>query len=212
MPYTIEDWKKRVVSRSDMTSQVVHLTRPTVINGQSSPAIDVLMKILAEKKLIGSSTQSGFICGERKAVCFQETPLYSLAQNIYLEQEYRQQNPSGKVRYHGVGLTFSKPYVYRKGGRPVIYDRSEEAKKYLPSSEWWRIVSFDLSNDQTIIDWTHEREWRVPDDFIFDWEETSIILPSVIAYQEFIKKCQSVNAFDVLTKIKGIVNLGAVFF
>ncbi|MEA5498373.1 hypothetical protein VB834_15340 [Limnoraphis robusta Tam1] len=212
MPYTIEDWKKRVVSRSDMTSQVVHLTRSAIINGKSSPAIDVLMKILIEKKLIGSSTQSGFICGERRAVCFQETPLYSLAQNIYLEQEYRQKNPSGKVRYQGVGLTFSKPYVYRKGGRPVIYDRSEDAKKYLPPSEWWRIVRFDLGDDKTIIDWTDEREWRVPEDFIFDWEETSIILPSAIAYQEFIRRCQSMNSVNLLAKIKGIVNLGAVLF
>lgn len=54
--------------------------------------------------------------------------------------------------------------MYKKGGRPVIYDQTIEAKKYLPESQHWRIVNFDLSNDDRLVDWTHEREWRVPDE------------------------------------------------
>ena len=50
-------------------------------------------------------------------------------------------------------------------GRPVIYDKTISAKKYLPENEWWRIVNLDLSDEDRFIDWTHEREWRVPNDF-----------------------------------------------
>ncbi|ACK69357.1 hypothetical protein PCC7424_0901 [Gloeothece citriformis PCC 7424] len=61
MAYNINDWKQRLASRSDLTSSVVHLTRPVNNNGQQLSIIDVLLKIICEKKLLGSSTQSGFI-------------------------------------------------------------------------------------------------------------------------------------------------------
>ena len=189
------------------------------------------MKIIQEQCLIGSSTKSGFICGTRKAVCFQDTPLYQLSQNIYSEQEYRTQNSQAKVRYVGAGLMFPKPYIYRRGGRPVIYDNTEEAKNYLPSHELWRVVRLELSDDTNVIDWTHEREWRIPDDFKFEINQATVILPfgfssllmpgnpstataspNTNAYKNFINLCRSINHIDILSEIRGIVTLNAVFF
>ena len=58
---------------------------------------------------------------------------------------------------------FPKRYVYNAGGRPVIYEDAEVAERMLPDKrDWWRIVKFDLSNKKKVVDWTHEREWRVP--------------------------------------------------
>ncbi len=212
MPYSIENWKQRIASRSDLTGHLIHLTRATSVNGKELSSTEVLIKIIKEQCLIGSSTKSGFICGTRKAVCFQDTPLYQLSQNIYSEQEYRTQNSQAKVRYVGAGLMFPKPYIYRRGGRPVIYDNTEEAKNYLPSHELWRVVRLELSDDTNVIDWTHEREWRIPDDFKFEINQTTVILPNTNAYKNFIQLCRSLNNIDILSEIRGIVTLNAVFF
>lgn len=204
----MDNWKSRVAQRSDLTVGLVHLTRST----EEMPAIDVLIKILREGKLLGSDTSSGFICGKRKAVCFQEAPIYSLSQNIYTEQEYRAKNKKAKVRYLGFGLRFTKPFIYQQGGRPVIYDRTEDARKYLPADEWWRIVNFDLNNHEAIIDWTHEREWRIPGNLLFKPSEVNVLLPNETQYKSFIKKCNKINNGELLSQIGGIIQLGPVFY
>ncbi|MUG96352.1 DUF2971 domain-containing protein [Scytonema sp. UIC 10036] len=212
MPYSLDNWTNRIASRSDLTGHLIHLTRASDIGGKTLDSVEILIKILLEECLLGSSTKSGFICGDRKAVCFQDTPLYQLAQNIYSEQEYRKKNSQAKLRYVGTGLMFQKPYIYGKGGRPVIYDKTEEAKSYLPPHEWWRIVKLELNDNSNIIDWTHEREWRVPDDLKFELKEVIVILPNTNAYKKFITKCRLIDTVDLLTVIRGIVTLNAVFF
>ena len=107
---------------------------------------------------------------------------------------------------------FPKPYIYRRGGRPVIYDNTEDAKNYLPSHELWRVVRLELSDDTNVIDWTHEREWRIPDDFKFEISQATVILPNTNAYKNFINLCRSINHIDILNEIRGIVTLNAVFF
>jgi hypothetical protein len=208
MGYTHDNWKSRIAQRSDLTVGLVHLTRPA--KGMTS--LDVLVKILSEGKLLGSDTSSGFICGTRKAVCFQEAPIYSLAQNLYTEQEYRVENPKAKTRYLGFGLRFAKPFIFKKGGRPVVYDRTEDAKKYLPPGEWWRIVNFDLNNKDAVIDWTHEREWRLPGDLAFKPSDVNVLLPNENQYEQFIGKCKETMDGELLSKIGGIIQLGAVFY
>ncbi|MDC5822206.1 hypothetical protein OPW19_20535 [Vibrio europaeus] len=164
MGYTRTDWMKRYSERSDLSIGVVHLTRETEEHEMAS----LMFKILAERTLIGSTTQQGFIVGGSSAVCFQDVPLNSVCQNTWFEQKLRESGQSNKVRYAPCGFWFPKTYVYNYGGRPVIYDRTDLAKQYLPYEEWWRIVNFDLSDDEHILDWTHEREWRVKGDFVFD--------------------------------------------
>lgn len=208
MGYTQENWKARIAQRSDLTTGLVHLTRD---QGKTS-GLDILLKILIERKLNGSDPTTGFIVGNNRAVCFQEAPIYSLAQNIYTEQEYRKENEKAKTRYLGFGLRFTKRFIYKKRGRPVIYDKTQDAKTYLPKSEWWRIVNFDLNDEKAIIDWSHEREWRVPGDLTFALSDVSVILPNDRAYRKFVEKCEEKKEEKILSSVNGIVQLGMIFY
>jgi len=205
MSYTKEDWKNRLTDRSDLSTSLVHLTK----EGNSTTVIENLFKILNEKKLNGSTTQTGFIIGPNSAVCFQDTPFYGVAQNILFEQKINKENNISKVRYRAVGLAFEKEYVFNKGGRPVLYEKTAQAKSILPQEEWWRIVNFDLSNQSSIIDWTHEREWRCKNDFDFDISEVTILLANEYQYRQFMKKCEN-DGLDLHQKIKGIVVMNQI--
>ena len=209
MGYTEKLWTNRIAARSDLSSQLVHLTRSSEIDGKRVSPVNVLIQILLEGRISGSTTESGFICGDIPASCFQDVPVYSLSQNIRSEEQYRQEVEGAKVRYVGVGLMFPKPYVFEMGGRPVIYEDTEKAKAMLPEDEWWRIVKFNLSDNENIVDWTHEREWRVPGGFDFDLDQATVLLPSPYAYKLFLKGCKHDN---LLGEIRGIIVLGGVFF
>jgi len=205
-------WLKRIAERTDLSSQLIHITKGREINGTFVDGVEIILNILRERRLYGTDTEQGFIIGDRKAVCFQDVPIYSLCQNIYADEMYQQQNPDSKVRYIGVGLMLPKTYVYRKGGRPVIYDKKDDAKRYLDKNVWWRIVNLDLEDNNSIIDWSHEREWRVAESIDFELEYATALLSCPNAYSLFIEKCKQKEYEGILEGIRGIVNIGSVFF
>ena len=207
MGYSKKEWMKRYAERSDISTQLIHLTRK---NPDIGDAVVVLLRILQERKLRGSTRQSGFIVGDRRAVCFQDTPIVSLCQNLYYEQKFREAHEAGKLRYQPIGVAFSKHYAFQKGARPAIYDRTAEAKKYLPPELWWRIVNLDLVDQENIVDWTHEREWRSSEDFEFELKYTFVLLSNETAYHRFIVQSKSLDA-NFLEKLAGIVVLSGVF-
>jgi hypothetical protein len=127
---------------------LVHLTRES----EYGDVFDVMHKIFVDQKLLGSTTDKGFICGDRKAVCFQDIPLYSVCQNVFYEQKQCEDDEKYKLRYRAIGLVFTKEYLFLKGARPVIYEQTDVAKQFLPANEWWRIVRLDLSNQECFID------------------------------------------------------------
>lgn len=202
MAYTKEDWKKRIAERNDMSTSLIHLTR----ENSTQSVVNVLYNILKDKKIKGSTTGSGFIIGSEKAVCFQDAPLYSICRNTFFEQKKMEQDKNYKLRYRALRLLFDKQYAYKKGARPVIYEKTEIAKTFLPSSEHWRIVNFNLENDSSIIDWTHEREWRVKGDFEFELSDVTIIVIRQNHIKELISKFKD-DGIDLMNEIKGIVTL-----
>lgn len=201
----VKEWRNRIVRRTDFSCDLTHLTKS---NGNNN-SLDVLIKILKDKKLVGGS---GYVCGDTPVVCFQDIPLNSLSENILYEQTLQKKNPEQLHRYDAFGLRFSKTFIYRQGGRPVIYEDTEIAKKFLPKEEYWRIVKLDLSNDDNVIDWTHEREWRVKESLEFDWSDVEIVLSQEHSLQKFIKKCKENDIEDVLEKVKGIITLKSLIF
>jgi hypothetical protein len=208
MSYTKQDWKRRIAERGDMCTGLVHLTRETdhLNVGQ------VLIKILIEKKLTGSTTDKGFICGSRRAVCFQDAPLYSISQNVFFEQKKWEQDKTYKLRYRAFGIAFSKDYLFNKGARPVIYDKTDAAKSFLPKEEWWRIVRLDLSKEDAFIDWTHEREWRLPGDLDFDLTEATIVCINNKGLKVLAAQFNKQTGKELRDEVNGIVTLSDVLY
>lgn len=193
-------WKKHISWRSDIAMRVTHLTR-----GESdNDAFKNLWKILVDKKINGSGN-SGFINGRQKAVCLQELPLPAIAENLMYEAEFE-----NEVRYSPFGVRFHKGYVYKKGGRPVIYEDKDIMKQLLPEKEYWRIVNLKLSDSNTYIDWMHEREWRVPGNLQFGYKNIEVIVKSYFYYRKFVQMCIDEERLDILTGIRGIITLDSI--
>lgn len=210
MTYTEDAWKKRIKSRIDICSGVTHLTKESTLNGNKLDPLNVLIKILRERRIIGSTTASGFINGSTPAVCFMDSPLYATCQNVEYEKDNRKMSGTDRIKYQPFGIWFRKSYIYLKGGRPVIYDKTDVAKSYLPESQWWRIVNFDLSDKQNIVDWTHEREWRLPGNLEFELNEASILLPNANTYKQFFER-SSINGENVASLVNCVITLSPLF-
>jgi hypothetical protein len=209
MGYSKKDWHARIRERTDMSTLLTHLTRESQ-NGKA--AQEVLLNILIEKRLIGSTNAQGFICGDTPAVCFQDAPIYSIAQNTLFEQKMREDSKSSVIRYRPLGVAFSKPYLYMKGARPVVYDNTETAKEFLPRDEWWRIVRLDLSNDNAFVDWTHEREWRLPGNLEFDLSEVTLLSVDNKAVTNIAMLYRTATGRELRDEIGGIVTLRDVLY
>ncbi|ATY76375.1 hypothetical protein CVS41_04070 [Aeromonas veronii] len=107
-------------------------------------------------------------------------------------------------------MIFSKYYLFQNGCKPVIYDKVEDGEQYLSNDELYRLVKFDLSNTDSFIDWTHEREWRMPDNFEFRIDWCGIVLETKNDYREFIQKSLQEENEGILESICGIIVLDAL--
>jgi hypothetical protein len=136
--------------RPDISEGLIHLTK--VKNGKS--AFEVLQQILTSGKLIGSGN-FGFVKGTRNAVCLSEAPLSAVSHLIAKSKANCKNKP--KEPYSTYGIAISKESIYKLGGRPVIYLPDVDAE-WIPDDEKWRQVRFEPPQ----IDWSHEREWRLP--------------------------------------------------
>lgn len=103
-------------------------------------------------------------------------------------------------------MSFSKINLYRRGARPVFYDNPDSLKSFLPKDEYWRIVNYNLDNVNNYIDWTHEREWRIPDELGFDIEDAHILLYNKESWNYFRNNCPE----EIKNKVKGITILRAI--
>lgn len=200
-----KQWIERISSRSDFTSRVTHLTKRT----DNKSAFEVLCDILGSKTILGSK-KDGCIRNGNKAVCFQDLPLYSLAENVRYEEDLSYSKAKAEkieFRYEAFGLRFNKGHLFTKGGRPVIYGTETEINN-MPEDELWRCVKIDLSNSKNIVDWTHEREWRIKNDLHFEYSEIEAIVGCEKCYREFINR-YSDNS--LLSEINGIIVLNSLY-
>jgi hypothetical protein len=107
------------------------------------------------------------------------------------------------------GLIFDKQFIFEQDGRPVVYDKTASAKDYLPESKWWRIVNFDLSNSDNIIDWTHEPEWRVSNLLEFKLSDVSLLFSNDGDIHDFIQLCDQRNT-TLYKEVHGITSMQMV--
>ena len=70
-----------------------------------------------------------------------------------------------------------------------------------------------MTDEDDMVDWTHEREWRVPGGFEFELDEVTVVLPSKFGFDRFIRNCEShKQETDIIREIRGMVNLGSVLY
>lgn len=89
----------------------------------------------------------------------------------------------------------------------LYYEKTETAKKFLPQEEYWRIVRLDLEYSNNIIDWTHEREWRIKGDFNFELNQVEILLSNQNSVKSFYNYCENENMLHIFKEVKGIITL-----
>lgn len=168
------------MNRPDFSNFLAHFTTsryPTAKNDPTNPtarfkylkANKRLENILTERKILASSL--AWTGG--KAVCLTECPWASLVNHT--------------ERYSPFGIGFSKEFIFKQKGNPVFYVRPE----YFYEQEWnpeikifttpfnpsyrdreaCRNLRFD-----TLCDYTHEREWRVPQDLLFEYSDVEFVV------------------------------------
>ncbi len=150
-------------SRRDISEYLVHFTK----GDNDEEAFQCLCKIVKEKTILGTSSK---IKGAYECVCFSEAPLNSLEKGLV--------NPDSHSRYSPFGIIFKKSWIFKCGGRPVIYQSDAEFSD-LPEKLKWRHVIYEPSRDFPI-DFTWEREWRIQSGSLhFDSENARIVCPDI---------------------------------
>jgi len=135
---------------------------------KQATAMDRLMNILKTKTIYSSPMP--WLPSSPKAVCFTECiwdALISLAEV-----------------YSPYGVVLSKRLIFDKGGGPALYVRGDQLKKLIeakdipPDLEPF-IQPFDpkaVLKPGVKIDYLHEREWRLPSQFTFEYSALEYVL------------------------------------
>jgi len=171
------------VSRDDMSGSLIHFTKGATAKDDEG-AFFHLLNIINEGVLRGGNG-GGFIKGGYICVCFTEAPLASVRQGFV--------NSSNFSRYSPFGVMLDKKWAFARGGRPVIYEPDGEYEQ-LPESHRWRHVRYDPTVIDRTIDFTWEREWRIPHCKLeFGPQDAVLIVPSRDWADRLALECQDVR-------------------
>lgn len=172
--------------RADYSPLVVHFTKgkefvrhglvtkgDPLFDFKRASAMERLVSILKTKTIYSSPMP--WLPNSPRAVCFTECIWDAL---ISLSEVY---SPYGVV--------FSKRLIFDKGGGPALYVRGDQLKKLIelkaipPDLEPF-IEPFDpgaVLKPEVPIDFLHEREWRLPSHFTFEYSDLEYVLVESIA-------------------------------
>jgi hypothetical protein len=150
------------VARRDLASVVIHWTkaRPAshdfideVFGEEAQAERDapgVLADILEGSCLKGGT---GYIRGGHRCVCFTEAPL---AEMVAVFAAATLASQANALRYEPFGVGVGKEWLFRLGGRPVIYQPDYEYDG-LAKDFQWRHCRYE----PPAVDFSWEREWRI---------------------------------------------------
>jgi hypothetical protein len=189
--------KVRRFIRPDFSDYVVHFSKDAAPYSHKSETIEELRGIAnqtAKDRLI-NILSSGVLYStrmnwtNRPAVCFTECTWASLLDHA--------------SRYSKYGLGFSKSYLFSHDGGPAVYlppgllaHQEKHVGKSLPpfAPDLWSFVTpfcppYATSayknrfwKNKKTIDYTHEREWRVPHDLSFNIKDVAFVI--VATYED----------------------------
>jgi len=150
-------------TRSDQSQYLAHFAK-------GHKAYDNILSILNERQI-----RAGTLSWTKlPVVCFTECPWPSLIQHA--------------EHYSPYGIGFTKPHIFAAGGGPSYYVRADHFLK----QEWTNHVmafttpfwpeyrpntlrSKEYLGGKTV-DYSHEREWRVPHNFQFDYSDVAFVV------------------------------------
>ncbi len=164
--------------RDDIGDKLVHLGKGHSIDPaeQRGEALANLENMLKQRTLLGGI---GFIRGKYVCVCFSESPISKLSQLLANDR------PMG-FKYQPYGLIVDKEWLFKKGGRPVIYGPDSDYDE-LPAKMKYRHVKFCLKG-RNDVDHTWEQEWRICTTALkFTPEEVTVVVPNRIAKDAFMR-------------------------
>lgn len=151
-------------NRPDHTRFLAHFTR-------GADAYDKLVSILDS----GVVKAGKLPWTDMPAVCLTECPWSSLLDHA--------------ERYSPYGIGFGKHHVFAAGGGPVYYVRADHFKKQggwdpqvfpFVTPFWPAYRPAHLKDGKYLggktVDYSHEREWRVPSDFTFDPSRVEFVI------------------------------------
>lgn len=181
--------------RDDLSNKLVHLTKG--VNEDASKhreeAILNLRSILKEKRLRGGT---GFIKGGYKCACFSEAPIGKLS-HLLAEKD------QGRFKYQPYGVMVDKIWLFKKGGRPAIYEPDADFYK-LPEEMRYRHVRFWL-DDNYKVDHTWEREWRIhTDELQFTPKDVTVVVPDRLAKDALSKHFSDDNWHFIVLSDLGV--------
>ncbi|KAB2925322.1 MAG: terminase [Dechloromonas sp.] len=166
--------------RPDQSEYLAHFTK-------GKEAYDSLVSILNTRVIWAGQLP----WTKRKAVCFTECPWSSLL--AHAEQ------------YSPYGVGFKKPRVFAAGGGPAYYVRADHFDKQQWEPDLYTFVTPfwpayrppHLKDEQYLggktIDYAHEREWRIPHEFKFEYAHVEfVILDSYEDMARFPKELKDV--------------------
>lgn len=164
------------MNRPDFSNYLAHFTKDGPLcssedsNSESISAMSALERLESILRT-GVITATTMPWTGAHAVCFTECPWSSLIAHT--------------KQYSPYGIGFSKWLVYSKHGGPAYYVRPDHFKrqkfdKYLlpfvtPFSPSYRPKHMKGAYFATV-DYSHEREWRVPHDFPFTLDSVEFII------------------------------------
>jgi Putative abortive phage resistance protein AbiGi, antitoxin len=192
------------MTRPDFSEYVAHFTKDANPFGAKENATDAVIKATSDNtakgRLLSIFQQRKILATpmpwtNKRAVAFTECPWGSLLDHAN--------------RYSAFGVGFTKAHLFAAGGGPAIYLRAdlfEEQQEFKSESKpTWKgfhphVYSFvtpfsppyaskDFKDKhwsgKPPVDFTHEREWRIPHDFTFDLSQVQFVI--VPSYTEVAK-------------------------
>jgi hypothetical protein len=149
-------------ARIDISSYLIHFTKGIDFDD----AFANLLSIIDNRTIFGSNN---LIKGGYNCVCFSEAPIDCLSNGLINSNYYSKYSP--------FGIIVNKEWLFRLGGRPVIYQMDKEYQ-ILNESIRWRHMTYNPI-EKPPIDFTWEREWRIQvDELYINPNDCSLILPN----------------------------------
>lgn len=188
-----------MTNRPDFSMYLAHFTKDgEFCNGQQGNNIASIQKMDAKERLVSILEQKKILMSNMPwtnlpCVCFTECPWSSLLAHT--------------EKYSCYGIGFNKKFIFCKHGAPVLYMRVNIFMKYRKHGEhsgeeremWTFVTPFSpkYGSEYTKrllkkpVDYTHEREWRVPEDLKFEYSDVEfIIVKTLDDFNTFPKELQ----------------------